>query len=274
MNQGFLLFAYDNEEIEYGLMALWCSQRIKQHLKKTSSLVTDYKTKQKLDILYPAWIKEFDEVIFEESNSTQTKRYIDRSLTFHNLNRVNAWEITPYDETIVIDTDVIIQSNQFNKLWNNSADLIVCDTSTNIQGIIESEFKWISDRSIKFLWATAFYFKKTEETKLFFNHCQYIKENYNWFKHIYELMPGPVRNDFIWSIALHSLGGNAHSNWVNPIPWNLIHANPEDRLLELNNNSAKFLTNKTLCKIQDQDVHVMNKFDLMNKVKVELGITQ
>jgi hypothetical protein len=69
-------------------------------------------------------------------------------------------------------------------------------------------------------------------------------------------------------VAIHSLGGQANNKWVNTIPWNILHSNYEDRLLELNDNSVKFLTKKGLCKIKELDVHVMNKFDLVDRIKL------
>jgi hypothetical protein len=268
MTQGFLLFAYNNEEVDYGLMAVWTAQRIQQYLNRSVSLVTDYVTKQKLDDSIPNWQTNFDQVILKESSATQTKRYVDRQLTFHNLNRTDAWDITPYDETIVIDTDIVIQSSQLNKLWGYQSDLVVCDLSTDLYGVKDAEFTWVNEKSIKFFWATVFYFKKTADSRLFFEHCRYIKENYNWFRHVYDLYDGPVRNDFIWSVAIHSLGGQANNTWVDTIPWNTLHSNYEDRLLELTDNSIKFLTKKGLCKIKELDVHVMNKFDLIDKIKL------
>jgi hypothetical protein len=268
MTQGFLMFAYNNEEVDYGLMAVWTARRIQKYLNKPVSLVTDHITKQKLDDSVPSWQTNFDQVILKESSATQTKRYINRQLTFHNLNRIDAWDITPYDETIVIDTDIVIQSSQLNKLWGHQSDLVVCDLSTDLYGVKDAEFTWVNEKSIKFFWATVFYFKKTTDSKLFFEHCRYIKQNYNWFKHIYDLYDGPVRNDFIWSVAIHSLGGQANNKWVNTIPWNILHSNYEDRLLELNDNSVKFLTKKGLCKIKELDVHVMNKFDLVDRIKL------
>jgi hypothetical protein len=268
MTQGFLMFAYNNEEVDYGLMAVWTARRIQKYLNKPVSLVTDHITKQKLDDSVPSWQTNFDQVILKESSATQTKRYINRQLTFHNLNRIDAWDITPYDETIVIDTDIVIQSSQLNKLWGHQSDLVVCDFSTDLYGVKDAEFTWVNEKSIKFFWATVFYFKKTTDSKLFFEHCRYIKQNYNWFKHIYDLYDGPVRNDFIWSVAIHSLGGQANNKWVNTIPWNILHSNYEDRLLELNDNSVKFLTKKGLCKIKELDVHVMNKFDLVDRIKL------
>jgi hypothetical protein len=274
MTQGFLLFAHDNESISYGLMAYWQAKRIEKHLAKPVSIVTDSNTVQNLDQTIIDWRKTFDKVILVEELATQTKIYIDTELTFHNIDRVNAWDSTPYDETIVIDTDIIIQSNKFNHLWNYNADLVVCKNSPNLHGECSSEFRWISEKTLPFYWATAFYFKKTEESKLFFDHCKYVKKYYGWFKHVYDLNSGPVRNDFIWSIALHNLSGRENFEWAPTIPWTLHHSENKDHILKMTECETRFLTPKGLCLVKNQDVHVLNKFTLLDKIKEELGVEQ
>jgi hypothetical protein len=274
MTQGFLLFAHDNESVGYGLMAYWQAKRIAKHLNKPTSIVTDSATAQHLDQTVKAWRDVFDKIILIESSATQTKIYIDRELTFHNIDRVTAWDLTPYNETIVIDTDIIIQSNKFNQLWNYTHDLIVCKNSPNLYGEYSEEFKWISEKTLPFFWATACYFRKTDESKLFFDHCKYIKEHYSWFKHVYDLSSGPVRNDFIWSIALHNLSNKENFEWAPTIPWPLYHTESKDHILKMTDQETRFLTPKGLCLVKGQDVHVLNKFTLLDNIKKELGIEQ
>jgi hypothetical protein len=272
MTQGFLLFAHNNEEINYGVMALWQAKRISKFLGKPVSIVTDAQTTSSLDIFDTTWRETFDQIILTDSLTTQTKRYIDRPLTFHNIDRTQSWNLTPYDETIVMDTDIIIQSSSFNLLWNSVDDLVVCKNSPDLYGNTSEEFTWISEKTLPFYWATVFFFRKTSETKIFFDHCNFIKENYNWHKHVYELNAGPIRNDFVWSIALHDLGGNESSSWAPIIPWILHHSEDKDHILQITDNAVKFLTPQGLCLIRNQDVHIFNKFNLIEHVYKELEI--
>jgi hypothetical protein len=265
MSQGFLLFGFDNEEISYGQMAVWSARRINKWLSKPVSLVTNSFTKDNLDKSLPGWQDSFDQIILSESVSTHTKRYVNRQLTFHNLNRVDAWDLTPYDETIVIDTDVLIQSSMLNKLWSCNEDYIVCENSKDIFGRRDIEFEYLHDYSVKFYWATVFYFKKNNVSKIFFDYCKHIKENYNWNKYAHDLSAGPVRNDFIWSIALHNLG------YINTIPWNIPYSVPKDKIIKLDDSSVVILGDTILTKVSC-DIHIMNKFDLMEEIKKELGI--
>jgi hypothetical protein len=264
MTQGFLLFAHNNEEIEYGLMAVWSARRIAKWLGKPVSLVTDEQTCESLTAKLPGWEQSFDRVIKQPSTATQTKRYVDRQLTFHNLDRTSAWDLTPYDETIVIDTDVLVQSTNLNKLWNSEHDLLVCKTSKNLFGRTDPEFEYISETSIKFFWATVFYFRKTQFTKMFFDLCKDIKRTYNVHRTIYSLLAGPIRNDFIWSIALHTL------SYEQELLIDLLYSLPTDSLIKLTENDAVILSNCDLCKIKGLDLHIMNKFDLMKQIEKEL----
>ena len=273
MSQGFLLFAHDNDRINYGLLAAWCAQRIHQYLGRPVSLVSDPKTISNL-VNQGIDIKIFDQIIGSDPKTQQVKRYQDNLLTFNNLDRTNAWELTPYDETIIIDTDIVIQSNKLNLLWNNDHDYLVCKQSREVFGNPYADFSWVSPGGVPFYWATEFYFRKTAESKLFFDTCKWIKNNYGWLSVVYGYDPKLIRNDYLWSIALHNLGGTAHANWAPTIPGTLLYTLDTSYLLSMTLDeivvaSADFLN---VCRVQKQDVHAMNKNNLQRLVKQELGV--
>ncbi len=274
MSQGFLLFAYDNEQVDYGLMAAWCAKRIGQYLDKPVSLVTDAGTTEKLSTLLPNWRSYFDQVILKESLTQQQKRYMDagRDLTFHNVNRIHSYDLTPYDETIVIDTDIAIQSGQLNKLWGIDSDLVVCDKSDDLKRRPSPEFEYVHKQSIKFFWATIFYFRKTETSRIFFEECKKIRDNYAWYRQMYYFASGPVRNDYIWSAALHSLGDSAASTWADTIPWPLVHSTPKDQVIDMNESSVRLLAEDNVVKVSGKDLHIMHKVSLMNFIKKEFNL--
>jgi hypothetical protein len=267
MTQGFLLFAHDNEQIEYGLLAIWTAGRIRRYLDKPTSLVADSHTLENLDRTLPNWRDHIDQIRVVERAVTQTKRYVDRALTFKNLTRADAWDLTPYDETQVIDTDIVIQSPQLNSLWGYHDDLIIMETSSDLFGRPAPEFDWIADDSVKFYWATQFYFRKTDTSHKFFKICQNIVNNYDVYRYIYRLPGGPVRNDHVWSITHHIMGQS-----LDTIPWNTPYSRATDRLVDLKHDSVRVLGNNLLAKVAGQDLHVMNKFDLIYWVKQELGV--
>lgn len=274
MSQGFLVFAYDNEEIGYGLMALWQARRIKKFLGKPVSIVTDSKTCGNLDRQIPEWRASFDQIILADSETVQQKRYMDvgKDLTFHNVNRIYSYDLTPYDETIVIDTDIIIQSNQLNKLWNNSEDILFCDKSQDIKRRPSPEFEYVNRQSIRFYWATLFYFKKTDIIKVFFDQCKKIRNNYPWYRQMYHFASGPIRNDYAWSTAIFELGGRVNDAWAKTIPWSILHASPKDILVDMSDTAAKVYADNNLIKIVEKDIHIMHKRSLMSSIEKELGV--
>lgn len=269
MTQGVLLFAHDNEQIEYSLMAAWQAKRINKWLNKPVSLVTDSESlenlkKHNLDIV-------FDEIIITNHLTTQKKMYkgIDTPpmLTFKNVDRCFAWDLTPYEETIVIDTDIIIQSSNLNLLWGSNS-LTVCKQSTHLFGNKYSVFEYLSDYGINFYWATIFYFKKDDESKLFFETCKRIRSQYTWYAFVYEVSPSYIRNDYVWSIALHELGLVD----VNVVPYNLPFVLDKDSVVKLSDKEVTVFSENRLCNLKNIDIHVMNKFSLIQFVKEELNV--
>ena len=78
--KGFLLFAHNNEEIDYALLAAWCAKRIHQYLDKPVSIVADQTTINKLGHNK----KYFDKIILSEISYNQKRLYLDRLLNFNN----------------------------------------------------------------------------------------------------------------------------------------------------------------------------------------------
>jgi hypothetical protein len=268
MTQGFLLFAHDNEQISYGLFAVWQARRISKWLNKPTSLVADQNTIDSLGLL----INMFDKVILSDALSSQKKNYNGQQLSFNNIDRCMAWELTPYDETVVIDTDIVIQSNRLNLVWNNAEDMLVCKNSNDVFGRKFVGFNHISNYGIKFFWATEFYFKKNNNSKVFFDMCNRIKKNYNWYAHVYDITTKYIRNDHVWSIALHELGGKANSDWAVQLPFNLYFSVDRDRIIKMEEDSILLHADDKIRKVQGCDVHTMNKFDLIQHIKKELEL--
>lgn len=262
MSQGFLLFAHNNEEIDYALLAAWCARRISIHLDKPVSLVADTATVERLGKNK----KYFDQIIFSDIPLRQKRRYQNRFLNFNNYDRSHAWDLTPYDETMVIDTDIVIQSDAMNRVWNNAYDLLVCAKSVDAYtGQVEAEFEYLSETSIKFYWATQFYFRKTKESEIFFKTCKWVRANYVWLSKVYDIDYRLLRNDYVWSIAIHML------NIQQYLPWTLLHTTYRTNLYSMQNNQAIiYRPDHLVKKVKNYDIHVMHKDDLIKLIKQEM----
>lgn len=262
MTQGVLLFAHNNERINYLLLAYWQAIRIQKFLNKPCSVVTDQNSIQSLVDLNLHPERVFDKIIFNDADTLQKKNYCGTRLTFKNIDRYQSFDLTPYHETLVFDTDIIIQSDRLNLLFGSDQDLMVCKNSSDSFQRRHIAFEKLSTYGIDFYWATVFYFRKSEETKTFFATCQKIKSMYNWYAHVYDVNAGYIRNDHVWSIALHELN---HPCGI--IPFNLYYTLDTDRIVSLNDNETVVSNNKYLAKVSNSDLHAMNKFDLLELVK-------
>jgi hypothetical protein len=272
MTQGILLFAHNTEEINYGVMATWVAERATRYLGKPVSLVTDEYTIQSLQGVSIDPKKYFDHIILNEFTTFQSRKLSGETIVFKNLDRCDAYDLTPYDETLILDIDISIMSDRLNTVWGNADDILISNKSLDILDRHHEEFDFLKDHGIEFHWATEFYFKKSLVAEEFFKKCKHIKDNYSWYSILYGVSSDPVRNDHIWSIAIHELNIE-----FNRIPRVLRYSLDQDEIVELTTDraliAAKVNENKVrLSNIKDQDLHIMNKFELVVLSAIELGV--
>ena len=272
MTKGVLLIAQNNEEIDYIKQAAFLSRRVKQYLDLPTSIITD-------DIDY---IKEnnlennFDKIISPTSKAPYTsKSYKDgvfeqKTLSFKNADRAFAYDLTPYDETLLIDTDLVVTDSVFAHCFEQSHNLMMYSSNAvELSGWRNlSEFDFISDTGPNFYWATAVFFRKSSQAEIFFNLVKHIQENWGHYKTVYQLMGNAYRNDFSFSIAAHMLNGFQPGDFVKQMPGTLYYSLDKDELIELKDDSFLFLVEKKdqsnlfPVRIKGKTVHVMNKYSL------------
>ncbi len=272
MTKGFLIFAQNNPDIDYCKLAVYCAKRIKLYMDIPVSIVTDS----------PDWLREsqpdadkiFDKIITFYSNTTQTKKFHDGSmfykkLEWKNLSRVDAYELSPYDQTIVLDSDYIVSSNFLEKLFQSNNDIMLFRKSYDLaQWRDTSSFEYIS-KSIPFYWATVLYFTKSKEAKLLFTLVKLIRDNWQYYRSLYKIDSSIYRNDYAFSLAIHIINGNIDFDFVGTIPGTKFYTLDKDLLIKVDNSTLKFLVEKEkyhgeyICtQTKSVDVHVMNKYSI------------
>lgn len=277
MTKGVFLFAQNNHTIDYVKQAIFCAKKIKKHLNLPVALATDNSSYLKQN--YPYYEKYIDHVIeLEWKECTQTKTFFDgtmskRDLEWRNFERHNVYNLTPFDETLVMDTDFIVGNDLYKFAFETDEELLIFKDITDVNADRPElhVFKHISDKSIDMYWATVFYFKKTESMKLFFNLVSHVKDNWKFYRIINQIPDYKFRNDFAFSIAIHILNGHQKTNWPKPLPGNLWFTTDLDILVKMDKEDERytFLLDKknwrghyTLSSIEDANIHIMNKFSL------------
>ena len=275
MSKGILLFAQNNHSVDYIKQAIFCAKKIKKHLGLPVALATD--NPNYLEQKYPYYKKYIEHVITQEWYECAQKRtYRDgtmsnRDLEWRNHNRSTAYNITPFEETIVMDTDFIIGNDILLNAFDTDQEFLIYRhiTDLNMDRPDEYRFNKISDRSVDMYWATVFYFKKTEGMKFFFDLVSHIKENWSYYRLIYQIPRRTFRNDFAFSIAIHIINGFQRTNWPKVLPGRLWFTSDSDVLIKMDDENYTFLLDKKnweghyhIGTAKDVNIHVMNKFSL------------
>ena len=141
MTKGVLIFAHNSTAVDYGMMAVIAGGLAKKHLKVPVSLVADTGTL--------AWMEEtktikkakkiFDKIISIDLPYTTNNRKLHDGLhsqviPFINSNRCTAWQLTPYDTTLLIDSDFLIFSDRLNQYWDVDSSIMIAESLNDLRG--------------------------------------------------------------------------------------------------------------------------------------------
>jgi hypothetical protein len=276
MTQGVLLFAQNNSIVDYTKLAVYAATRVKEHLNKPVCVVTN----NKAQLLINDTEKVVDCIVEIDEQSPYTKYFYDGAetsvnLQWNNTSRSNAFLLSPYDETLVIDVDYIINSPTLQYCWLQPQDFLIYKHSFDIaQWRDQQEFDHISQYSIPFYWATAFWFRKNKITESFFELVSHIKTNWHYYKYIYQIHSTNFRNDFGFSIALHMMNGFDINGFAQHLPSKMFYITDRDYLTKSVGNTMHFLVEKEGApgdyihlKTNNLDMHVMNKFSLLRCIE-------
>ena len=270
MSSGVLLFAFNNEQVDYVSQAQYLAKRIRKYLDLPTTLVTD--DVERVVKFYNG--KEvFDEILSSSIEQKNHKTYHDGSLSkkvleFKNFNRSDSYDLSPYDRTLVLDTDYIISNDLLAQAMKLPHELMMYKDSMDISGWRDtSEFKLISETSIDFWWATCIIFDKSERNNSFFDLVKHIKKNYEHYRNLYQVTTTVFRNDVAFSIANNIMG------YTKELPGKMVYSTGKDILQKIKDDELTLLIEKqdrigeyTLIKSKGVNLHVMNKFSLGREI--------
>jgi hypothetical protein len=283
MNKGILIYAHNSRNLDYLDLALISGRLAKKNLKVSVSLVTDRSTiewSEKSNKLTS--VNEiFDQIILSDDYVHGYHRRLydginhKEEIPFLNKDRCSAWDLTPYDQTLLIDSDFLIMSEALNEYWSIDSDFIIAEGANdlNFESRLEYNDRYISEVGIEMRWATTIMFKKTEFSKKIFDTVKFVRENYSYFGDLYRFDYRTFRNDIAFSVANHILNGqmNLHQYFLpcisTSIDKDILIDVKKDRLFFL--ISSKYENSYVPCSNSGHDIHVMNKQSLIrNKEKL------
>lgn len=260
MTQGALIFAFDNEQTDYVRMAAWSAERIHRYLDIPVAVVTDAPDRARA-------YSGIDRVIASVPDAGGTRWFEDyqSTVTWHNAGRVDAYALSPWDRTLVLDADYVVCSDRLNQLWGHSNFLchrLAWDITT---GDVMNGLNQFGQYNQPMYWATVMMFERCNTAQYVFDAMHMIRNNWQHYRDLYHIHRSTYRNDFALSIALGIVSG--HTGVVDTIPWDLASCLPGvelecwDRDIWVANykNAQGKPHNVTLW---GQDFHAMNKQQL------------
>lgn len=289
MSKGALIFAHNNHEIDYGKIAALNAVMIRHNLNVDVSLVTDSGTlswmKQSLDLDVDAL---FDKIILDSKDSQpenirlyRDTSYSTKELPFYNSNHWKAYDLSPYDETLFVDADYLVMSDQLNKVWGCSHDVLINRSVIETLATRTQAPGRVSDIGIDLYWATVVYFKKSAYAELLFSLVHHIFENFDYYRQLYMIGDSMFRNDYAFSIAVHTLNGFATVVRQPELPIaGLLKAFDTDDFYSVNGkNDVTMLTEKPgyigeyiLTRVHNMDLHIMNKWSIIRNFESLLKV--
>jgi len=261
--KGVLIYAFNNDRINYFRQAVWCADRVTEFLNLPVTIVTDPASAETGTCKH--------NIIYTEANSGGIRVYSPtvstRGDTWFNGNRYQSFDLSPYDQTLVIDSDYIVCSDRLLTLFNSNIDVTAMKNVYDVTN--RDQFKPYrsisSTRGLHHYWATVLYFNKTKIAQDFFNIVTMIRENYRHYSNLYQFASTPFRNDFAVSIALNTVYGHV-PNAIPVIPWSMANVFSDVEIAtqdQITFDLTYQLDKKPRrIKMTGQDFHFMNKNSL------------
>jgi hypothetical protein len=254
MNRGILIFAFNNSVIDYVAMAEWSARRIQRHLNLPVSVVTNS------DIVNTV----FDKVIVTDVVTANSKWFhdFDSSLPWYNANRVDAFELSPYQQTIVLDSDYVVASDKLLTLFDSRQEFMVHRSAVDVVNSPNYERNnYFGRHNMPMSWATVMYFTKSHTASAIFEMMFRIQHHWTHYRHLYGVADSTYRNDFSVSIAANLVYG--YQARYPDIPWDLLNVEPIHKLSQLDQDCFRvdfeLERKQRYITINNCDFHAMNK---------------
>ena len=272
MSKGIIIFAQNNEYINYAEQACACAGYARKNLSLFDEicLITNTETLKPNKKLIN---KYFDKVIVSDSFQPDNIRlfkdttHITEYAPFKNMGRSEVYDLSPYDETLVIDADYFIMNNVLDQVWDSENDVMINCKYRDVSERHKENIEYLDNFSIPMYWATVFYFKKSDFAENLFTLISHIKYNYKYYYYLYNCSGNLFRNDFAFSMALHILNGSVAFD-VPSLPFNYLNNSFDlDDIYRVNSHNdiimycadAERITNHLLSRFKNMDIHIMNK---------------
>lgn len=213
MSKGFLVFAQNNNKVDYVKLAYALALSIKHTQKSWNNISVAVTPGTRVPEKYKKVFDKIIEIPWEDDASTSEWKL---------ENEWKAYHITPYEETIKLEADMILPED-ITHWWKilSTREIVVTSNIINIQNqptkslVYRPGFK---ENGVEPLYSAFMYFKKSTLGLDFFKMAEIITWNWETFywKYMPEKSPKIYSTDTTYSLAAKLLDEveNIKSPWV------------------------------------------------------------
>lgn len=251
MTKGVVIFAI-NSSFDYIASAEFAAAQAKKFLNIPVTLITNTVVSS----------PNFDTVIVIDDSSGSCRSYMSPDNTampvqWFNESRVRAYELSPYDQTLLIDSDFFMFNSTLLQIFDTEIEIACYNEINDVTGINPPQIR-LNSISIPMQWATVIYFKKCALSKAVFDFMQIIKSDWQYYSLLYNFRNCNFRNDFALSIALQTITGYSTSNF-NTLPGKLHSIFSNIDVTAVHDDEITYMWNDQISKITRTNIHCMNK---------------
>jgi hypothetical protein len=287
MSRGFLIFAHNTPDIDYVHLAICCASTIKRNsVVPNITLVSDKETIEYMNDQYPDYCHLFENVIIQKDDAFRNGRkemiYDTRNrpvLTdWHIVDRVMAYDLSPYDETILIDADVLVGDSKIDACWGSDENYLFPRPVRLLNYTHEDHERFISPYGILRERTTILYFRKSHETSLLFQLAAHVSDHIDFYQFSYGITDA-YRNDIGFSIGSHMLNGFKTLPEEQRLPFSFITCGGFNELFDVvGDNEFLFLMNDdadtasfNLNRVKAITVHIRNPMSILRHADKIIG---
>lgn len=263
MTTGALIFAFNNEHTDYIALAAWNAANIRRHLNIPVAVITDQTDRAQS-------MNQFDRVISAASQAGGTRYFsdYDQSVTWYNAGRADAYDLSPWQHTLLLDADYVVASTELQTVLDSTSD-IMCfasafDTVTGQDLVNHATFGRYQS---PMYWATVIKFTRGARAQFVFDSMKMIRQHWAHYRNLYGIADATYRNDYALSIAIGIVSG--HTGCFDTIPWSMATVMPEHTVEQLEQDHYRLGWTNQMNRRQHisfcgLDLHVMGKSHLEN----------
>jgi hypothetical protein len=259
MKRGVVIFAHNNGITDYYKMAAYTASRINRFLDLPVTVITDPDSVS--DTGYT-----FDNTIYLEPDTTNQRN----RKSWLNKGRYRVYDYTPYDDTLVLDTDYMVNSGQLLRAFDYDGDFL-CHNTYNMLMISNKagQLEYMHRVTAPTLWATVLRFTKTQRSQQIFQMIQMVQENYEHYTNLYGFASTMYRNDYALTMALRAVNGQMTCP-EDYLRWDLLHVDPSTKVVREDetvyrvykqNQQKRYGEESTYSwmRVRDLDFHMLSK---------------